>query len=178
MPAHSCVCVCVSKVVVLSPTAGSLLWFPRSGMREGRAPRHLLNIRGNNSWADLKHGHPLHLTVSLRITPAALLSRWQVPVHKPRWDRGARRAPIREPTLLVFSPPLSRWHSPAMHGNKVGGIQWFHSDNMSPCLISLNVSACCWNKFRLRGGCLSTAPLWLFYLESWRRARLQKRTLR
>lgn len=37
----------------------------------GRAPRHLLNIRGNNSWADLKHGHPLHLTASLRTSPAA-----------------------------------------------------------------------------------------------------------
>lgn len=95
------VCVCVLRVVVLSRLLGLLLWFPHSGMCEdlaGRAPRHLLNIRGNNSWADLKHGHPLHLTVSLRITPAALHSRWQVPVHQPAELGACRRA--NHPHLL------------------------------------------------------------------------------
>lgn len=81
-----CACVCKSRHSASCRVFGSLLWFLCSGMCEdlaGRAPRHLLNIRGNNSWADLKHGHPLHLVVSLRITSAASHSRWQVSVHQP-----------------------------------------------------------------------------------------------
>lgn len=101
--------MCVSRGA--RPAAGSLLWFPCSAMCEdlvGWDPRHLLNIRGNNSWADLKHGHPLHLAVSLRITPAASHSIWQVPVHWPaefgarRWaKRLASKQFIRKPLLLL-----------------------------------------------------------------------------
>lgn len=105
-----CMCVSKSRRSAGCRVFGSLLWFLCSGMCEdlaGRAPRHLLNIRGNNSWADLKHGHPLHLTVSLRITPAASHSRWQVPVHQPaefrarQWAKHCVLQTIHEKT----SPP-------------------------------------------------------------------------
>lgn len=180
---HVCVilcalCLCMCLYVSVCVAAGSLLWFPCSGMCEdlaGQAPRHLLNIRGNNSWVDLKHGHPLHLTVSLRITPAASHSRWQVPVHRPAASWGLPISPAPSPpnnpteSLPSFSFCLRL--PPAVHGNKVGGTQWFHHDNIPPCLISHNVSACCWNKCWLHSGCPSTALLWLSPLKDWERER-------
>lgn len=172
--------VCVSRGA--QPAAGSLLWFPCPGMCEdlaGRDPRHLLNIRGNNSWADLKHGHPLHLAVSLRITPAASHSRWQVPVHRPAESGACRRAEhprfLNNPAESLSPPPssfcLSHRLSPTVHENEVGGTEWFHCDNIPPCLISHNVSACCWNKSWLRGGCLSEALLWCSSVKDWKRRR-------
>lgn len=87
-----------------------------------------------------------------------------------RWARG----PADEPSAFAFqtihqraSPPSVLPLSPAVHGNKVGGIQWFHRDNIPPCLISHNVSACCWNKFWLRGGCPSSALPWRSSFERW-----------
>lgn len=115
---QSCVSVCAfkSRCSAGCRVFGSLLWFPCTGMCEdlaGRAPRHLLNIRGNNSWADLKHGHPLHLTVSLRITPAASHSRWQVPVHQAaeyrarQWVKHRLLQTIQEKNLTSYSPTFS-----------------------------------------------------------------------
>ena len=106
-----CVCVCVP-----------LLWFPHSGMcrdLEDRAPAHLLNIRGNNSWADLKHGHPLHLAVSPRRSGAASCSRWQVAADE----------------TTGFPLPVSVWPPLAMLENKVGGIQQFQPTSI--CLLLL-----------------------------------------
>lgn len=118
------VCTCVSA-------AGSLLWFLCSGMCEelaGWAPRHLLNIRGNNSWADLKHGHPLHLAVSLRITPAASHSRWQVPVHQPtefrtcQWAISCKQF-MRKPLLLVLAFSCCAWEQSGWY--TVISLHWY-----------------------------------------------------
>lgn len=105
----------------------------------GWHPKHLLNIRGEHSWVDLKHGHPLHLTVSLRITPAASHSRWQVPVSPARWVRGLPLSqaprPPNNPSKSLSSFTFRTLTSPAVSGNKVGGIQWFHRDNIPLCWI-------------------------------------------
>lgn len=74
---HLCVCVCAFALISSLRHVQGL---------SGPSSTHLLNIRGNNSWADLKHGHPLHLAVSPRRSAAASRSRWQVavsPAH--RW---------------------------------------------------------------------------------------------
>lgn len=100
------VCVYVCECV-------TLLWFPGPGMCEdlaGWAARHLLNIRGNNSWADLKHGHPLHLSASLRTSPAASPP-WQVPVHR-----------HSEPGRTFGANPLKTLCSPSSSSSSVDSI--------------------------------------------------------